>query len=101
MELTQIAFLGVLLLVGVGLYGLLVLRNLIQIIIALQILAKGAALALVWAGNVAGQPQLGQSLALTVIVTDTMVAVVALALALQIHRRFGTLDIRALPGGES
>jgi len=101
MELAQIAFLGTLLLVGVGLYGLLILRNLIQIVIALQILAKGAALALVWAGNVAGQPQLGQSLALTVIVADTMVAVVALALALQIHRRFGTLDIRALPGGES
>lgn len=101
MELTQIALLGVLLLVGVGLYGLLILRNLIQIVIALQILAKGAALALVWAGNAAGQPQLGQSLALTVIVADTMVAVVALALALQIHRRFGTLDIRALPGGES
>lgn len=101
MELAQIAFLGTLLMVGVGLYGLLILRNLIQIIIALQILAKGAALALVWAGTVAGQPQLGQSLALTVIVADTMVAVVALALALQIHRRFGTLDIRALPGGES
>lgn len=101
MELAQIAFLGTLLLVGVGLYGLLILRNLIQIVIALQILAKGAALALVWAGNVAGQPQLGQSLALTVIVADTMVAVVALALALQIHQRFGTLDIRALPGGES
>lgn len=101
MELAQIAFLGTLLMVGVGLYGLLILRNLIQIVIALQILAKGAALALVWAGNVAGQPQLGQSLALTVIVADTMVAVVALALALQIHRRFGTLDIRALPGGES
>ncbi len=90
------ALVGVLGLLGVGLYGLLVLRNLIKVVIALQILVKAAVLALVAAGNAAGQINLGQSFAVTVIVADTVVAVVALALAVQVRRRFGTLDLHAL-----
>ncbi len=91
-----IVTLGVLGLIGVGLYGLLIVRNLIKIVVALQILAKGAVLALVAAGSAAGQLQIGQSLAVTVIVVDTVVAVVGLALAVQVRRRFGTLDLEAL-----
>ena len=87
---------GVLGLLGVGLYGLLIVRNLIKIVVALQILAKGAVLALVAAGSVSGQLNLGSSLAVTVIVVDTIVAVVALALAVQVRRRLGTLDLDAL-----
>ncbi len=98
MSLTPLtaALIGVLGLVGVGLYGLLIVRNLIKIVVALQILAKGAAVALVAAGSAAGQLNLGQSLAVTVIVVDTVVAVVGLALAVQVRRRFGTLDLQAL-----
>jgi NADH-quinone oxidoreductase subunit K len=79
-----------------GLYGLMVLRNLFKLIVALQILVKGAILALVAAGHATGQIQVGQSLAVTVIVVDTVVAVVALALAIQVKRRVGTLDVQAL-----
>lgn len=92
----DILLLGILGLLGVGLYGLLVVRNLIKLVIALQILAKATALALVVAGQMSGQINLGQSLALTVIVADTMVVVVGLALAVQVRRRLGTLDVRAL-----
>jgi len=88
-----IAILGLL---GIGLYGLLITRNLIKVVIALQIMVKGAMLALILAGRLAGQINLGQSMALTVIVADTVVAVIALALAVQVRRHFGTLDIQAL-----
>lgn len=88
-----ITILGLLL---AGLYGLMVLRNLFKLIVALQILVKGAILALVAAGHATGQIQVGQSLAVTVIVVDTVVAVVALALAIQVKRRVGTLDVREL-----
>ena len=37
-----------------------------------------------------------QTMALTVIVADTIVSVVALALAVQVRRQFGTLDLQAL-----
>jgi NADH-quinone oxidoreductase subunit K len=83
-------------LLGVGLYGLLVLRNLIKVVIALQILGKAAVLALVMAGQASGQINLGQSLGITVIVADTIVAVIGMALAVQVRQRYGTLDVREL-----
>jgi NADH-quinone oxidoreductase subunit K len=62
----------------------------------LQILGKSALLALIAAGNASGQINLGQSLALTVIVADTVVAAIGLALAVQVRRQLGTLDAREL-----
>ena len=91
-----VVFIGILGLLGVGLYDLLALRNLIKIMVALQILGKAAILALAMAGQASGNLNLGQSLAVTVIVADTIVAVVGLALAVQVRRRFGTLDVKTL-----
>ena len=91
-----IVIIGVLGLLGVGFYGLLITRNLIKVVVALQILVKGSMIALILAGRMAGQVNLGQSLALTVIVADTIVAVIALALAVQVRRTIGTLDLRSL-----
>ena len=87
---------GILGLLGIGFYGLLASCNLIKVIIALQILAKAAILGLVAAGNANGQVNLGQNLAITVIVADTVVAVIGMALAVQIRHRVGTLDIDRL-----
>lgn len=83
-------------LVGIGLYGLLISRNLIRAVVCLQISVKGAMLALVLAGRLADHPAVGQSMAITVIVADTIVAVVSLALSVQVRKLFGTLDIQAL-----
>lgn len=91
-----IAWIGVIGLLGIGFYGLMVSRNLIKIVVALQILVKGALLGLVAAGNANGQINLSQSMVLTVIVADTIVAVMGIALGVQIRRRIGTLDIREL-----
>src|SRR5512134_977889 len=89
----NIIFFGVIGLLGVGFYGLLITRNLIKIVMVLQILIKAVILALVLAGKLSGNLGLGQSTAATVIVADTIVAVVGLALAVQVRRRFGTLDV--------
>jgi len=91
-----IALIGVVGLLSVGFYGMLVSRNLIKLVVCLQLLAKAAILALVAAGQAAGNLDLGQSLALTVIVADTIVAVMGIALGVQIRRRTGTLDVRKL-----
>ncbi len=96
MTAAQVAIVGVLGLIGIGVYGLLITRNLIKVVIALQVLGKGALLALVAAGSISGKINLGQSLAVVVIVVDTIVAVIALALALQVKRRLGTLDVKEL-----
>ena len=89
----DIVLFGVVLLLIVGFYGLLITRNLIKIVLVLQILVKAVVIALVLAGKSSGNLGLGQSLAATVIVADTVVAVVALALAVQVRRRVGTLDL--------
>ncbi|HPV08165.1 MAG TPA: NADH-quinone oxidoreductase subunit K [Aggregatilineales bacterium] len=81
---------------GIGLYGLLITRNLIKLVIVLQVLVKMALLALVAAGYATGQVNLGQSLAVTVLVADTVVAVIGLALAVQVRQRLGTLDVTQL-----
>jgi NADH:ubiquinone oxidoreductase subunit K len=83
-------------LAGIGLYCLLASRNLIRVIVGLQLLIKGVALAFVLGGNMSGNVSLGQTLGLTVIVADTIVAVVGLAMAVQIRHRLGSLDVKDL-----
>jgi NADH-quinone oxidoreductase subunit K len=87
---------GVMGLLGIGLYGLMASRNLIKIVVALQILVKAALLGLVTAGNASGKINLSQSLAITVIVADTIVAVIGMALSVQIRQQLGTLDPQEL-----
>ncbi|HRL13584.1 MAG TPA: NADH-quinone oxidoreductase subunit K [Aggregatilineales bacterium] len=96
MSIPEALFIGVLILFAVGLYGLLALRNMIKLIIVLQLLVKGAVLALVAASAIHGRINFGQSLAVTVIAVDTIVAAVGLALAIQVQRHFGTLDVSKL-----
>jgi NADH-quinone oxidoreductase subunit K len=96
MTFTTMGLIGVLGLLGVGFYGLLATRNLIKLIIALQILVKAALLGLMLAGRASGHVMLGQSLAVTVIVADTVVMVMALAFAVQIKRQTGSLDVHDL-----
>jgi NADH-quinone oxidoreductase subunit K len=91
-----IVIFSILSLAGVGFYCLLATRNMIKVIIGLQLLVKGVAMAFILGGNLTGQVNLAQTLALTVIVADTIVAVVGLALAVQVRHRLGTLDIKAL-----
>ena len=83
-------------LAGSGLYCLLITRNLIKVIIGLQLLVKGVVLAFILAGSVTGEMNTAQTLALTVIVADTITAVVGLALAVQIRLKTGNLDIKSL-----
>ncbi len=92
----NIILIGVIALFGVGFYGLLITRNLIKVVMVLQILVKAAIVALVLAGKSSGNLGLGQSIASTVIVADTIVAVIGLALAMQVRQHFGTLDVREI-----
>ncbi|MCX6053724.1 MAG: NADH-quinone oxidoreductase subunit K [Chloroflexi bacterium] len=91
-----IVLLAIFSLVGIGFYCLLFTRNLIKVIIALQLIVKGVVLAFVLAGHLVQKENLAQTMALTVLVADTIVAVVGLALAVQIRLRTGSLDTKNL-----
>ena len=90
----DMVILGVLCLFGIGIYALLTMRNLIRIIVALQLLVKSVILLVILAGNITSQMALAQSMAATVIVADTIVAVLGMALAVQIKRKTNSLDIK-------
>lgn len=85
-----------LLLVGVGLYCLLTMRNTVKLLIGIEVIAKGVTLALVAGGAARGNLMVAQSLAITVIVVDVAVIATALALVININRHTKSLDVRKL-----
>lgn len=89
----QLLLTSAFILLGIGLYGLLIIHNMIKIMIAIQIMVKGGMLGFVVAGGLNNQLNLGQSLAVSVMTADTIVAIVGLALAIKLQQRFGTLNV--------
>jgi NADH:ubiquinone oxidoreductase subunit K len=84
------------LLLGIACYGLLITRHMLKLIAVLQIMGKSILILFLAAGQANGNLALAQSLMLSLIAAETMLAVLALALTVQIFERTGTMDIRAL-----
>lgn len=87
---------AVILLLVIGLYTLLVSRNLLRMLIGFEIMAKGVTLAIVSAGWLNGKAALAQTLAITVIVVEVVFIAIALAIVMLIQRKKGSLDVRKL-----
>ena len=83
---------GAVLVMIVGFYSLLSTRNLIRSIISLEILSKSVTLLIILAGYIAAQQALAQSLAITLIVIEVAVMVVAVGLVLGMHAQTGSID---------
>ena len=84
------------LLFAVGLYCLLTSRNLIKLLIGLEVMAKAAVLSFIAAGYVRGETFYSQSLVITFIVVEVCIVAVALALVINAYRNTGSLDVRRL-----
>ena len=97
--------------IGVGLYGIVTSRNLVHLVICLAVMQSASYLVLLAIGYVhdAQAPifsdvPLGtravdpivQALTLTDVVVGTTVTALLLALSVQAHKRYGTLDPRKL-----
>ena len=81
------------LLAFVGLYCLVAARNMLRLIIGIEILSKAALLALLASGQALGNINLAQTLAITMIAVEVVVVAVALALFIRYYAVTGTLDI--------
>jgi NADH-quinone oxidoreductase subunit K len=77
-----------------GMLGVLVRRNLLFVLMSIEIMINAAALAFVAAGGRWGQPD-GQVMFLMVLTLAAAETSVGLAMLLQLHRRFRTLDTDA------
>lgn len=80
------------LLFAAGLLGLMVRRNIIFVLMSLEVMLNAAALAFVAAGAHWGQPD-GQVVFLLILTVAAAEVSVGLGLVLQVQRRFHTLDM--------
>jgi NADH-quinone oxidoreductase subunit K len=79
---------------SLGLLGVLVRRNLLFVLMSIEIMINAAGLAFVAAGSLWAQAD-GQVMFLMVLTLAAAETSVGLAMLLQLHRRFGTLDTDA------
>ena len=78
----------------IGLAGVLVRRNVIFLLMSLEIMMNACGLAFIAAGAKWGQPD-GQIMFMLILAIAAAEVAVALGLVLQLERRFDTLDVDA------
>lgn len=84
-----------------GLYCILVTRNLMRVLIGLELLTKAVTLLLIVAGYAIGRVALAQAMVITLIVIEVVVIAVMAGVILSIYRHTGSLDagnIKSLRG---
>ena len=96
MNLWELYIVAVAALLAIGVYCLISRRNLIQLIIGLEIIAKAATLSFVLAGYVQGNEQIAQSIAITIILIEAITTAIVLSLIVAAYRHTGTLDVDIL-----
>jgi len=79
---------------SLGLLGILVRRNILFVLMSIEIMMNAAALAFVSAGSRWGQAD-GQVMFILILTLAAAETSVGLAMVLQLHRRFRTLDTDA------
>ena len=82
---------------ALGLLGVLVRRNVLFVLMSLEIMTNSAALAFIAAGSRWMQPD-GQIMFVLIVTLAAGEAAVGLALVLQVYRRYVSLDTDALSG---
>ena len=75
-----------------GLYCILVTRNLMRVLIGLELLTKAVTLLLIVAGYAVGRVALVQAVVITLIVIEVVVIAVMAGVILSIYRHTGSLD---------
>ena len=75
-----------------GLYCILVTRNLMRVLIGLELLTKAVTLLLILGGYMTGRTALTQCLVITLIVIEVVVMATMAGIILSIYRHTGSLD---------
>ena len=79
-----------------GAYCLLVTRSMIRAIIGIELLIKAVTLLIIVVGNITGRVALAQSLVITIIVIEVVIAATAAGIALCVFKHTDSLDVRSL-----
>ncbi|MCD6325658.1 NADH-quinone oxidoreductase subunit NuoK [Candidatus Bathyarchaeota archaeon] len=81
-----------LVLLAIGIYGLMTKRNLLKILISIEIIAAAASMNFVVFSSILGD-QLGQVFLILALSVDTAITAVVIALVLIAYREYGIIDV--------
>jgi len=84
------------LLILTGLYCITVTRNLIRVLIGMELITKGVTLILTTSGYLTGNTGLSQALIITLIVIEVVVISVAAGVVIGYYRKANTLDTHTM-----
>ncbi|HDD42167.1 MAG TPA: hypothetical protein ENF79_00610 [Nitrososphaeria archaeon] len=101
MNLYELYFAGSLLLIVIGVYTLASKRNLVRMVIGLELITLGVNLTIATMGirmvdGAVSIDALAQSMVAISIAIAAAIAALALSLAINIYRHYGTFDVRKL-----
>jgi NADH-quinone oxidoreductase subunit K len=77
-----------------GLYCVMATRNLIRVLIGLELLIKAASFFIIAAGVLSGRVALAQAIVITVIVIEVVMVVIGAGAVLGFSRRYDSLSVR-------
>jgi NADH:ubiquinone oxidoreductase subunit K len=96
MEILKISIPFIILILIVGFYYILVTRNLIRILLGIEIITKAALLAIIVVGYITNNLPLAQTLAIIMIVIEVFVVAITAGIIIQIYKRTGSVDARKI-----
>lgn len=80
----------------IGFWCLIRSRNMVRMVIGIEIMARAATFAFIYFGYLSGSTAVAQALVITVIVVEVAVSAIALAIIMNIFKVTGSLDVRLL-----
>jgi multisubunit Na+/H+ antiporter MnhC subunit len=87
---------AIILLLIIGLYCVIMTRNLVRAVVGLVLLTKSVTLLLILAGTMAKQLALAQAMVITVIIVEVVVITVAVGIILRLYQHNKSLDTTLL-----
>lgn len=92
--MSALFIIAVMLLLVIGLYSMLVTRNLMRILVSVELLTKAVTLLMIGVGYTTGHINQAQSYVITIIVVEVMILVVATGMMFGIYNNTGSLNTR-------
>ena len=85
--------LAILLTAAAGIYSIIATRNLIRVLIAMELVSKATILLLLLAGLTNGQMAFAESLIVALIIIEVVVTAIGAVLCIALYSRTGSLEI--------
>lgn len=84
------------LLLVIGIYSLVVTRNLMRILLSLEILTKAVTLLMIGVGYMTGKLAEAQTYVITIIIIEVMLLVISTGILFGVYKANGSLDTKSL-----